>query len=260
MSSSSGGVRCRRSWSIRPTAPSRTTHLLKSWQFAPYVHLPLSNAHTAQVEIVGVSPGHSCVLHGASWVNSPEQFAPPLDGGGLLQWRSWPLVPPPQVALQPLVSDQSPKDPSTWIQINYSNETKRTCFSYLGMDPNCKTHFSLHPLRSPGLCPPVLGDRRSETGPGLLRRRLLNMIRSTTQTSPRQLQRIRNWRAQVGLLLGVSLYYPTFFDVHTLQYQKFCGCIELTTSVFAQYVFAPTRAGSNRGRHGNGARTKITKK
>ncbi len=35
--------------------------------------------------------------------------------------------------------------------------------------------------------------------------------------------------------------------------------IQLTASVFAQYVFSPTQAGSNRGRRGSGARRKTIK-
>ena len=40
------------------------------------------------------------------WEESPEQFAPPLAGAGLLQLLLW--VPPPQLAEQADQSDQPP--------------------------------------------------------------------------------------------------------------------------------------------------------
>ena len=57
-----------------------------------------------EIEAEGVGPEQACVLQ--DWLDEPEQFAPPLEGGGFVQVLV--CVPPPQEALQVLQELQPP--------------------------------------------------------------------------------------------------------------------------------------------------------
>ena len=58
------------------------------------------------------SHGHFSVLQVSVWVASPEHWAPPFAGTGLLHSLVLVLFPPPQVALQEEKELQVPQPPS----------------------------------------------------------------------------------------------------------------------------------------------------
>ena len=49
-----------------------------------------------------ILPGHGSVLQPAAWVESPEQYAPPLLGAGFVQLLVLDLDPVPQLKLHSL--------------------------------------------------------------------------------------------------------------------------------------------------------------
>ena len=60
-----------------------------------------------------ILPGHGSVLQSEVWLESPEQSAPPLRGGGFVQLRVLDFDEVPQVELHVLYVLQADHSPST---------------------------------------------------------------------------------------------------------------------------------------------------
>ena len=76
------------------------------------IHRKSVNCGPAKVEW-GCLPGHTCILHLDTWVASPGQGRPLLDGIGLLHSRFRVFSPPPQEVEHQLQLCQFPQLPST---------------------------------------------------------------------------------------------------------------------------------------------------